>query len=138
MARIIRNGKAYDSADVEVTINGVPVEVSEITYNTSQEHQLNYRLGSSKPSSWSQGKEEYNCSITIPTHAISPIEKAAGGNLLKIRPFYINVTFVNEFNDIINDTILAKFKDQGREVTGDMGLQKQHELFVLDIDYNNF
>ena len=138
MARAIRNGKAYDSADVQTLINGIPWEVEEISYGMTQEHQLNYQLGSEKPSSWSQGKEEYSCSVTVPMHAIAALERVApGGRLTKIRPFYINVSFVNDYNDIVNDTILAKFKDQGREVTGDMGLKKQYELFVLDIDFNN-
>jgi len=137
MARAVINGKAYDSVDVQVTIAGVPIDVEEITYEKKQEHQNNYSLGSKKPTSWSMGKEEYSCTITIPMHAISPIEKAAGGDLTKIKPFAINVTFVNDYNDIVNDTIIAKFQNQGREVTGDMGLKKQYELFVLDMDLNN-
>jgi hypothetical protein len=138
MARAIRNGKAYDSVDVETTLNGVPFEIEEINYGLKQEHKLNYKLGSEKPSSWSMGKEEYNCAITVPLHVIGPLEKVApGGRLTKIRPFFINVTIVNDYNEIINDTILVKFTDQGREVNGDMGLKKQYEMLVLDIDFNN-
>jgi len=137
MARAIINGKAYDSVDAQVTIAGVLIDIDEISYAKKREHQNNYSLGSSKATSWSHGKDEPTCSVTIPMHAISPIEKAAGGDLLKIRPFPINVTYVNDYNDIVNDTIIAKFQDQGREVTGDMGLKKQYELFVLDIDFNN-
>ena len=37
----------------------------------------------------------------------------------------------------MNDTILAKFQSQGREVNTEMGLNKQYELFVLEVEYNN-
>ncbi|MDC9722368.1 MAG: hypothetical protein PSN34_06295 [Urechidicola sp.] len=132
----IKNNKAYDSADVEAVIAGIPTDIVEISYNTEQEHQLNHTL-KSKANSWSKGKITDTASVTLMVHDIAPIEKAAGGNLLNVKPFYINVSLVNEFNDIVNDTILAKFQDQGRDVTGDMGLQKQYALFVLDIKYNN-
>ena len=136
MATVSKNGKAYDSADVEVTIEGIVTDVVEVSYNTEQEHQLNHTL-KSKASSWSRGKISDTCTVTFMMADIVPIEKAAGGNIMNIKPFYLNVSFVNEFNDTINDTILAKFQSQGRDVTGDMGLNKQYDLFVLDIKYNN-
>ncbi|MCT4613590.1 MAG: hypothetical protein N4A49_01795 [Marinifilaceae bacterium] len=137
MARINKNGKAYDSGDVIVNMLGNPdSEVTEITYETTQEHQRNYSL-KRKARSWSMGKIENSCSITFPMEEIVAIEKAAKGNLLSIKPFDINVSFVDEYNDIINDTITCKFQTQGREVTGEMGLGKQFEMFVLDIKYNN-
>ena len=45
MADINRNGKAYDSADVRVQINGIPINVKSISYGNEQEHQLNHTLG---------------------------------------------------------------------------------------------
>ncbi len=137
MSRVIKNNKAYDSGDVDVNIAGVPTDVVEISYNTEQEHQKNHTL-KNKGTSWSIGKITDTCTVTFMMQDIAIIERAADGNLLNVKPFYINVTLTNEYNDIINDTILAKFQDQGRDVTGDMGLNKQHTLFVLDIEYNNF
>lgn len=137
MSKISRNGKAYDSGDVDVNMAGVPTDVVEISYNTTQEHQKNYTL-KNRATSWSQGKIEDTLTVTFMMADIKDIERAAGGDLLRVKPFYINVTFTNEYNDIINDTILAKFQDQGRDVTGDMGLNKQHDLFVLETEYNNF
>ena len=134
--RLIKNRKAYDSADVDVTIAGIPTDVVEISYNTEQEHQRNFTL-KSRASSWSSGKIEDSCTITFMMHDIVPIEQASEGDLLKVKPFDINVSYVNEYNQVINDTITAKFQNQGREVTGDMGLNKQYELFVIDIRYNN-
>lgn len=132
-----KNGKAYDSGDVIVTIDGeVTDEVKEITYSTDQEHQINHSLAN-RGTSWSQGKITDQASITLYMAAIILIEKRGGGNLLRIRPFDIQVTFVNEYNEIINDTITCKFQSQGREVTGDMALTKQFDLFVLGINYQS-
>lgn len=136
MATIIRNKKAYDSGDVSVFINGVPINVSEISYETEQEHQLNYTL-KDEPTSWSKGKRSYTASITLMMEDVLPLEEASNGDLLSIKPFPINVSFVNEYNKLVNDTIIAKFQKQGREVSGDMGLSKQYDLFTLGIEYNN-
>ena len=69
-------------------------------------------------------------------HDIVPLEMAAGGSLLKIKPFVITVEFVNEYNIIVVDKIIAKFKNEGREVTGDMGLKKEYELFASSVNLN--
>ncbi len=136
MSRIIRNNKAYDSGDAVVTIGSIVTDLVEITYGTEQEHQVNHALGNDAKS-WSKGKITHTATATFMVQDISPLEKAAGGSLLNIQPFFINVSLVNEYNEIVNDTLLVKFKNQGREVTGDMGLNKQYELFAMDIEYNN-
>ena len=132
MADIIRNNKAYDSADVKVQINGVPIEVSSLTYGNEQEHQVNHTLGA-EPSSWSRGKITPSASMGVMMHDILPLEMAAKGSLLNVKPFVITVEFVNEFNIIVVDKIIAKFKNEGREVTGDMGLKKEYELFAMKV-----
>ena len=136
MTKVIKNNKGYDSGDVEVFINGQLTSVSQIEYATEQEHQLNYSLGN-EPTSWSRGKKSYSATITMLMEDVVVLEQAAKGDLMAVKPFDINISYVNEFNDLVNDTITAKFKNQGREVTGDMGLNKQYELFVLDIKYLN-
>jgi hypothetical protein len=135
MSRINRNGKAYDSGEVKVQINGVPIEVTKISYANEQEHQLNYSLGNT-PTSWSMGKVTPSASIGIAMHHITPLEVASGGSILNLKPFVITVEFVNDFNLIIVDRIVAKFKNEGREVTGDMGLEKEYELFALEVNLN--
>ena len=72
MAKITRNGKAYDSADVECFMNGVPIDIASATYGNEQEHQLNWTLGQNA-SSWSSGKRTPSCSIGIMMHDITPI-----------------------------------------------------------------
>lgn len=134
---IRRDGKQYDSGDVVVAIDGIiEDEVTEITYKTTQAHQKNFTL-KNKATTWSLGQIEDTASIGFAMTAIAKIERAAGGNLLNIAPFNINVSFINEFNALVNDTLLVKFMDQGRTITGQMGLTQVYELFVLDIEYNN-
>lgn len=135
--KIRRDGKAYDGADVTVFALGqFWKEVTEIDYTTTQEHQKNYTLGSHRATSWSQGKIDDTGSITMMMNQAVAIENACGGDLLSIKPFPINVTFADGFNQIVNDTILAKFQGQGRTVNTEMGLSKQYELFVLEVKYN--
>lgn len=134
---IRKDGKAYDSGDVVVNLDGVMIdEVSEISYNTTQEHQKNKSLAN-RATSWSQGGIDDTATITLYMAAAVAVERTCGGNLLSKKPFDINVTYVNEYNVIINDTITCKFQSQGREVNGEMGLKKQYELFVLGITYQN-
>ncbi|HBJ10074.1 MAG TPA: hypothetical protein DDY73_13835 [Coprobacter fastidiosus] len=136
--KIRKNGKAYDGGNVEVTALGnIWEHVTELSYGTTQEHQLNHTISSNRAASWSMGKVEHTASITILVAGIAPIEKAAGGDLLSIKPFDINVTYVDEYNEVINDTITAKFSSQGRSVTTEMGLAYQYDLFVLDINYQS-
>lgn len=138
MSMVYKNGKAYDSGDVHIAMFGsLSYEVTEITYGTEQEHQANYSLGSNEMTSYSMGKKSHTGTITIRMASASAIEKAAGGDLMNIKPFDINVTFINESNDIVNDTVTAKFASQGRDVGGDMDLKKQYTLFVLGVKYNN-
>jgi hypothetical protein len=138
MSVINKNGKAYDSGDVIIAMFGrIDYEVTEITYNTEQEHQPNYSLGSNKKTSYSMGKINETATITLRQASGSSIEKAVGGNLLAIKPFDINVSYVSEDNELINDTLTVKFQNQGREVGGDMDLKKQYTLFVMDIQFNN-
>ena len=135
MAKITRNGKAYDSADCTVFINGVPLEVTSATYGNEQEHQLNWTLGESA-TSWSKGKITPNASIGIMMHDITPLEMAAKGGILNIKPFDVIITFTNEYNVIITDKLLVKFMKEGREVTGEMGLKMEYPLFALKVDLN--
>lgn len=138
MALILRNGKSYSSGDVKIALFGsLDYEVTAISYSTSQTHTPNYSLGSDDPTSYSMGKKERKGSITMRLPSVSAIEKAVRGDLLKIKPFPINVTYLSDENLLINDTIIAKFMDQGRDVGGDDDLKQTFELFVLDIKFNN-
>lgn len=133
-----KNGKTFDSGDATIFIDGIPFpEVAEITYSTNQEHQVNYSLAN-KATSWSRGKVEHTGTIKIYMSGVVALERKAPGRILaNLKPFDINVTYVNEDNIIVNDKITCKFKGQGREVSGEMGLAQSFELLILDIKYQN-
>ncbi len=137
MAKITRNGKSYDSVDVKCNINGVDIEVTSLTYGNEQEHQLNWTLGSSEATSWSTGKRTPNASMGVMMHDITPLETAMiGRSILDIKPFYLIVSFTNEYNLLVVDRLLVKFSKEGREVTGEMGLKMDYPLFALEVDLN--
>lgn len=136
MAQISRNKKTYDSGDVTAFINGVPIYLSKITYSNEQEHQLYHSIGSNHAQAWSAGKITPSCSIGLAMHDSVELEQVAGGSLLNLKPFTITVQFVNDFNIIVVDEIVAKFQNEGREVTGDMALAMEHDLLALSVKLN--
>jgi hypothetical protein len=142
MANIRKNGKAYDAGDVSVELLGNLSDVMEIEYQTEQDHQLNYSLGSNDPSSWSRGKKTPSGSITMPMEDCVKLENAARraglDSILDIAPFDINVSYLNEFSQVVVDRVTAKFMNTGRKsANGDMRLSYQYNLFVLAVKQNN-
>jgi len=136
--RVIKNGKAYDGADAIMTALGqIWDEVVEVSYNTNREHQHNHTIGAHKPTSWSMGKETYEGSLTLMMNQGVSLEKAAKGSLIDIKPFDANFTFADEYNEIVNDTVIWKFASQGRTINTEMGLAYQYDMFVLSVNYNN-
>jgi hypothetical protein len=138
MSIIRKNGKAYSAGDVHVSIFGsIDYEITEISYSKKQAHTANYSLGSKDPTSYSAGNNTYEASMTMRLKSIAMLEKAAGGDLLRIKPFDINVTFTDDENQMINDTLTVKFADTGRNIGSDDDMKQQFTLFCLDIKYNN-
>ncbi|SHK69718.1 hypothetical protein [Epilithonimonas mollis] len=135
MSDIIVNSKAYDSVDVKVFIEGVQLNVKSFTYGNEQDTQLNHTLGADA-TSWSEGKITPSASMTVPMVDIMPLEVAAKGQLMKLKPLTAIIEYVNEYNIVVIDRVIFKFKDEGRDVTGDMGLEKQYDLFALKVDLN--
>jgi|APCry1669189204_1035204.scaffolds.fasta_scaffold36418_2 hypothetical protein len=134
MGIVRRMGEVYSAGDVVVTIAGLfDVNPSAIEYNYKYAHE--YQRGIKRaPRGWRMGAKELDGKVTLPMDVIAQIELAApSGDIAMIRPFPINVTFANTENVLISDTIFAKFTGNGRNVTADGALEKELELFVLDI-----
>lgn len=137
MTMLRRLGEVYSSGDVTVTLAGLfDVNPSNIEYNSKYAHE--YQRGIKRePRGWRMGAKEMDGKITLSLDVVAEIEKAAPqGEIALLRPFPINVTFANNDNDMIHDVITAKFTGNGRTVTGDGELEKELELFVLDIKFN--
>lgn len=137
MPRIRKGGEVYSAGDVTVAIAGMDdVNPSSISYSTSNQHEYSRGIAR-KARGWRMGSEEHTCKLNLSLDVVSDIERAASGHrLAQIRPFPINVTYANAENELIHDIIIAKFKDQGREVTADGELEREFDLFVIDIKYN--
>ena len=137
MAIVRRMGEVYSAGDVTVTVAGLfDVNPSAIEYNAKYAHE--YQRGIRRdPRGWRMGQKEMDGKLTLPLDIIAAIELAApGGDIAMIRPFPINVTFVNAENGMISDVIMAKFTGNGRSVTADGALEKELELFVLDVKFH--
>jgi len=134
MSIVRRMGEVYSAGDVVVTVAGLfDVNPSTIEYNYKYAHE--YQRGIKRnPRGWRMGAKEMDGKITLPLDVIAQIELAApNSDIALIKPFPINVTFANTENVLINDVIFAKFTGNGRNVTADGELEKELELFVLDI-----
>ena len=137
--RIIKNGKAYDGADAICTALGqIWDEVVEVEYSADREHKHNHTIGAHKPTSWSMGNETYSGRLVVMMNQIVALEKAApNGNILDIKPFDWNTTFADDYNEIVNDTVVWKFQSWGRKVNTEMGLAQEFNMFVLEVKPNN-
>lgn len=137
MANITKNGKSYAFADVEVSMFGsMDYEITKLTYDVTQTKTANYSLGSSSPTSYSLGKKDYKATMTIAAKSLAKIEKACGGDLLSIKPFPIVVSYVDDENEMITDTLLVSFSKQGKSAELDKDVETTIELFCLDIKFN--
>lgn len=142
MATIRTNGKTYDGGDVIINMLGnVANEVMDISYGEKTAHQNNHYLGSRKPSSWSEGKTDFDStSITMSMKEQVAIENSIKGTnkrLVNIKPFWITVRYVDDYNAIVVDRILCKFTGQSRKMSiGTLGEGVQHDMHTLDIEFN--
>jgi hypothetical protein len=142
MGKITKNKVSYDGGDVKITALGIDnLYADAIDYTTKREHQLNFGLGGRKARTWSMGNEEYSGSIDINMIDVVAIQNAnKGKSLVDIEPFPIIVSFnptsvENALAPLVTDILLAKFEDEGREVSG-MNLKKKFTLFIIDIEQN--
>ncbi|MDL2314768.1 hypothetical protein LJC16_00735 [Bacteroidales bacterium OttesenSCG-928-C19] len=137
MSRVVRFGKAYEAGDVVVTMAGMQdVNPSAINYNSSYAHEYNRGLRR-EPRSWRMGAKDMACSMTLPIDVVAEFEKVApGGELARIKPFPVNIVFLNDENEMIRDVLWVKFKGNGRDLSGDSDIEYQYEMFVTGMTFN--
>lgn len=139
MATYTAQGQSFSSADVKVTIENIPLDVKDLSYESSRDIESHYSQGQRTPTSWSEGKETYTGSITLYTHVGQILENTigAGKSVLDITPFTITVSYLNQAQRAVTDVIVAKFRSAGRSSSeGEMGLSFQHDLHVISVKYN--
>ncbi len=135
MSRLKRMGEVYSAGDVKVTVAGIyDFDPSAISYSYNYAHEYQRGL-KRKPRGWRMGQKEMEGSMTLALDVVAELEKKFG-DIALIRPFPINITFANFENEMIHDIVWAKFQGNGREVTGDGELEREYELFILDLKLN--
>ena len=132
-----RMGEAYSSGDCTVVIAGVfDINPTAIEYDSKHAHTAYHGIRR-RLRTWGMGKEELTAKITLPIDVVAEFEKVAPhGKIAFLRPFPINVVFLNLENEMIQDYLYVKFTGNGRSVTVDGELVKELELFPLDIQFN--
>ena len=128
-------GEVYSAGDVKVTVAGIyDFDPSAISYSYNYAHE--YQRGLKRnPRGWRMCQKESEGSMTLAIDAFAELENMFG-DIALIRPFPINITFANFENEMIHDIVWAKCQGNGREVTGDGELEKEYELFILDLKLN--
>lgn len=128
-------GEVYSSGDVTVTVAGMyDVNPSSIEYDYKYAHE--YQRGIRRdPRGWRMGAKEMNAKMTLPLDVTAELEKRYG-SLERIRPFPINVEFVNYENETIRDSLMVKFTGSGRKVSQDGEIELEHELFPTEVKLN--
>jgi len=130
-------GEVYSAGDVVVTVAGmVDVNPSSIEYGYSYTHEYQRGINRS-PRGWRMGQKEMEAKITLPLDVIAEFEKVSpGGDIAQLRPFPINIVFLNAENEMIRDKVIAKFTGNKRSISGDSELENEYELFPIDIQLN--
>ena len=129
------NGRAYDFAQIIVTILGVPVaSVSAIDYEETQEKKNNYGAGN-RPVSRGVGAIETSASIEMSMNDIEAIRKVApNGSLLQVPAFDITVFYGNPQNPVTHVLKNAEFTKDGISIgQGDTDAKYKFDLILSHI-----
>lgn len=137
MDNVLINGKAYDFTQVVVKIFGVNIaSVSQINYTEEQAKENNYGTGI-RPVSRGRGAITSTCSLTMSMNDVEAIRDVApDGSLLKLAPFDIEVSFLND-QKVVNHVIKnCEFTTDGVEAAqDDKDIKKSFDLLPSHILY---
>lgn len=133
------NGRAYGWADIIVTVGALPVTgITAIKYEEEQEKEDVYGAGR-YPVARGYGRVKASGSISLSVETVVALAAAAPqGQLNRLAPFPITVTYQPESGPIIRDVLMnCEFKKQSRDwKEGDMKNQVELELLVSNIVWN--
>lgn len=137
MAIPLINGRAYDYAQIEVEILGVPLAgVTAISYKEEQEKTNNFGAGS-RPVSRGHGAIETSASMTISMNDIEAIRDAAPlGSLLAIPSFDAKITFLNAQKVVTHVVKNMEFTVDGMEsAQGDTNIEMAFDFVASHVVY---
>lgn len=131
------NGIAYSYVDIKVKIAGVEIpSVSKISYTEDQQKSNNYGTGD-RPTSRGKGKIEPKANFEISMNDIEAMRDVApNGSLLKLPPFDIEISFLNEQKVVTHTIKNCEFTNDGVEAgVDDMDIKKSFDLTPSHILY---
>ncbi|TXI14623.1 MAG: hypothetical protein E6Q66_05850 [Pedobacter sp.] len=133
------NGRSYGWGDIIVTVGALPVTgITAIKYEEDQEKEDVYGAGR-YPVARGYGRVKASASITLSVETVVALAATArDGQLHRLAPFTITVTYQPESGPIIRDVLKnCEFKKQSRDwKEGDMKNQVELELLVSNIVWN--
>lgn len=136
------NGRVYDWESITANMpHGPLVEIGSIEYSAELEKSLSYGRGS-KARGYGVGKAKSEAKVSLKREEFNRLvehARARGVPLLRLPPFPITVSYANEGDRTITDTIrgavITKVGNQGSE--GDSELKVDLDLLVVNgIDYD--
>ena len=127
------NGQVYGWSSIKTNIMGLPVtEISEISYEETQETEMVYGAGS-EPIGRGFGKVEYKGSVTLLKNTVEALQAAVDtGRIQDIPDFTIVVAYLPKGGKVVTHTLTqCRFVSNKREAkSGDMSISVQLELSV--------
>ena len=133
------NGRAYGWGDIVVRVGALPVTgITAIKYEEDQEKEDVYGAGR-YPVARGYGRVKATGSITLSVEMVMALAASAkDGQLHRLAPFTISVTYQPESGPIICDVLRnCEFTKQSRDwKEGDMKNQVELELLVSNIVWN--
>jgi len=136
--QINANGRTYDGIDAKIHLLGNEArEISGAAYGFARDHQNNYGLGSDEPTSYSMGVKQYEeGSMTMSMREVVAMENAAGDSkdITRMKPFATIFTYLNDNDEIVQDKVVWKFTNWGRELNiDDLGTGKEFTMHIISI-----
>jgi hypothetical protein len=131
------NGKAYEYADIIVSILGVPTpSVSSISYTEEQESKLNFGTGN-RAVSYGSGTINGKGDIEISMNDSEAIRDVApSGSFLKLPLFDIVIVFGNPQKLVTHTIKNVKFTNDGVSgTTGDTDMKMKFSFITPEIRY---
>jgi hypothetical protein len=130
------NGRTYGWADITVVIGGAPLTgIRGIKYGEAQEKENVYGAGR-YPVARGYGRITYTASITLLAGTVMALQNsAAGGQLHRIQPFPITVSYQPEAGLLVTHILKnAEFTETNFEwAEGDMSKEIELTLIISHI-----
>lgn len=134
------NGNLYDWESVEIQLpNGVVVGMTEIAYNDERTVEGRYGKGG-KPRAY--GRKNYKAagSGTMDKDEFERLRKALGGKIYRAKPFPIMVSYANDdqptITDTLPDTMINKVDTSAKQEDDNTGTIKLDFVVLSPIKWN--